>query len=208
MKKSFTNSELIVIEYLSRNGEDPVSKTINLKTRKELNMSLPVSVDTTTENLVKRVAEYMMNEKENREISKEWLKILARTLNIFLNENGLKVDENLAKAIASGKANEIYPQAKGTEKVTEMFNAWRGGVSLETPNFTEVLKEKAEKVAIILARAIDGKFGKMVLKPRVRIYWRFFTYGLLVLTFVKFILIPFSQWWEKVVNLLNALAWG
>lgn len=207
MKQTFTNSELFAIEILTRNEQDPVSEGINLKTRKMLGMALPVSVDQTPENIAKRIVEYM-SENGNCGISKEYLKVLARTLKNFLKENGLKADENLALTIANGKASEIYPWVKGSEEVTKIFQEWNNGTTPERKNVQEVVKSTAEKVVITLARAIDGKFGKKVLKPRIRVYWRFMTYGLLVLAFVKFILIPFFGWWDNVVRLLNALAWG
>lgn len=56
--------------------------------------------------------------------------------------------------------------------------------------------------------AIDGRFGKKVLKPQYRVWWRLFTYGTLFLLFARFILFPFFRWWDGVVSLLNHIIWG
>ena len=56
--------------------------------------------------------------------------------------------------------------------------------------------------------AIDGRFGKKVLKPQYRIWWRLFTYGTLFMLFVRFVLFPFFQWWNGIVSLLNHIIWG
>lgn len=56
--------------------------------------------------------------------------------------------------------------------------------------------------------AIDGRFGKKVLKPQYRVWWRLFTYGTLFMLFVRFVLFPFFQWWNGIVSLLNHIIWG
>lgn len=56
--------------------------------------------------------------------------------------------------------------------------------------------------------AIDGRFGKRVLLPQYRVWWRLFTYGTLFILFVKFVLFPFFEWWDKVIAFLNYVIWG
>lgn len=57
-------------------------------------------------------------------------------------------------------------------------------------------------------KAIDGRFGKWVLKPQYRIWWRIMTYGMLLFLFLKFIVCPFFEWWSSVVACLNHVIWG
>ena len=56
--------------------------------------------------------------------------------------------------------------------------------------------------------AIDGRFGNKVLKSHYRIYWRLFTYGTLAILFIRFVMVPFFNWWDGVVRLLNYVIWG
>lgn len=56
--------------------------------------------------------------------------------------------------------------------------------------------------------AIDGKFGRYVLKPKYRNRWRWFTYGTLTILLFKFIIIPFFEWWQGVVDYINYVRWG
>lgn len=53
--------------------------------------------------------------------------------------------------------------------------------------------------------AIDGRFGKKVLKDQYRSWWRLMTYGTLVILFVMF---PILEWWSGVVDFLNYVIWG
>ena len=57
-------------------------------------------------------------------------------------------------------------------------------------------------------KAIDGHFGNKVLKPQYRVYWRLFTYGTLAILFIRFVMVPFFNWWDVVVRLLNYVIWG
>lgn len=59
-----------------------------------------------------------------------------------------------------------------------------------------------------ILQAIDGRFGKRVLKPQYRFWWRLFNYGILFILFVKFIMFPFIDWWSKIINSLNYAIWG
>lgn len=56
--------------------------------------------------------------------------------------------------------------------------------------------------------AIDGRFGRRVLKKQYRGYWRLMTYGTLAILFIRFVMFPFFQWWDGVVNFLNYVIWG
>lgn len=56
--------------------------------------------------------------------------------------------------------------------------------------------------------AIDGRFGKKVLKDQYRSWWRLMTYGTLVILFIRFVMFPISEWWSGVVDFLNYVIWG
>lgn len=56
--------------------------------------------------------------------------------------------------------------------------------------------------------AIDGRFGKKVLKDQYRSWWRLMTYGTLVILFIRFVMFPILNWWQGVVDFLNYVIWG
>lgn len=59
-----------------------------------------------------------------------------------------------------------------------------------------------------LLQVIDGRFGNRVLKQQYRKWWRLFTYGTIFTLFVRFIMFPFFEWWDGVVDFLNYVIWG
>ena len=59
-----------------------------------------------------------------------------------------------------------------------------------------------------ILNAIDGRFGRKVLKQPYRNYWRVITYGTLFILFNMFVMVPFFKWWDKVVDFLNYVIWG
>ena len=60
---------------------------------------------------------------------------------------------------------------------------------------------------ITLAKAIDGRFGNRVLKPKYRKSWQFLTYG--ILSYLLFLLLDrFFTWWGGIVDMLNYVIWG
>lgn len=56
--------------------------------------------------------------------------------------------------------------------------------------------------------ALDGKFGGRVLKPKYRRIWRCITWGSLAVLFFIYILIPFFEFWDRVVSAINYIRWG
>lgn len=56
--------------------------------------------------------------------------------------------------------------------------------------------------------ALDGKFGRYVLKPKYRKWWRCITYGTLTILIFKYVLIPLMEIWQVVVAFLNWWRWG
>lgn len=67
---------------------------------------------------------------------------------------------------------------------------------------------KNQEIMKKILYAIDGRFGKKVLKDQYRSWWRLMTYGTLVILFIRFVLFPFFQWWDGVVSFLNYVIWG
>lgn len=55
---------------------------------------------------------------------------------------------------------------------------------------------------------LNGKFGKRVLKEPYRTYWQIMTWGTIGFLFIRFIMFPFFNWWDKVVAFLNYVIWG
>ena len=71
---------------------------------------------------------------------------------------------------------------------------------------TDIL-ESALNFLVIVAKAIDGRFGNRVLKPKFRRPWQFLTYG--ILSYLSLILIcKFFNWWSSIVDMLNYIIWG
>lgn len=61
---------------------------------------------------------------------------------------------------------------------------------------------------IKIIEVLDGKFGKRVLKPKYRRIWRCITWGSLAVLFFIYVLIPFFEFWDKVVRIINYVRWG
>lgn len=67
--------------------------------------------------------------------------------------------------------------------------------------------ESALNFLVIVAKAIDGRFGNKVLKPKFRRPWQFLTYG--ILSYFSFILLcKVFNWWSGIVDMLNYIIWG
>lgn len=62
--------------------------------------------------------------------------------------------------------------------------------------------------AVVTVEFVDGRFGRKVLKPQYRRWWRVATYGTLAVLFVRFVMCPFFAWWDKVVDFFNYVIWG
>jgi len=58
-----------------------------------------------------------------------------------------------------------------------------------------------------ILNAIDGRFGKKVLKPIYRKIWRTITYGSLIIVLI-YLFVQFMNFWDKVVDFLNYVIWG
>ena len=56
--------------------------------------------------------------------------------------------------------------------------------------------------------AIDGRFGRRVLKEQYRGHWRLMNYGTLAILFIRFVMFPILEWWQGVVDFINYIIWG
>lgn len=59
-----------------------------------------------------------------------------------------------------------------------------------------------------VANALDGKFGKRVLKRPYRIAYRVVVWTTLVWLAWTYIFVPFFEFWDIVINGLNHIIWG
>ena len=71
----------------------------------------------------------------------------------------------------------------------------------------ENFKYKALDVIDTILWALDGKFGRRVLKPKYRRIWRCITRGSLAVLFFIYILIPLFEFWDRVVDTINYIRW-
>lgn len=71
-----------------------------------------------------------------------------------------------------------------------------------------IKKLRKEPIWKRILHAIDGRFGKKVLKDQYRNWWRLMTYGTLVILFIRFVMFPILEWWQGVVDFLNYVIWG
>lgn len=69
-------------------------------------------------------------------------------------------------------------------------------------------KYKTLEVIDTILWVLDGKFGRRVLKPKYRRIWRCITWGSLAILFFVYVLIPFFEFWDKVVRITNYVHWG
>lgn len=67
---------------------------------------------------------------------------------------------------------------------------------------------KNQEIMKKILYAIDGRFGRRVLKEQYRGYWRLMTYGTLTILFISFVMFPILEWWSGVVDFLNYVIWG
>lgn len=72
----------------------------------------------------------------------------------------------------------------------------------------ENIKENIAFWIIRFFQALDGKFGRRVLKPKYRRVWRWITWGTITILFIVFVLIPFMELLDKIARIINCIRWG
>ena len=81
--------------------------------------------------------------------------------------------------------------------------------SSDNERYDNIIKKlRKEPICKRILHAIDGRFGKKVLKDQYRSWWRLMTYGTLVILFIRFVMFPILEWWSGVVDFLNYVIWG
>lgn len=210
MKQEFTNSELTLLEVMSGTADGAPAKKLNAKIRKHLGLSVHLQEDDSVENVTRCIMREVMATKGKDEVAigERWTKCLACQVKKFLQGNSFTADESLVKLLGSGNAKEFYaqyPTAKYYDELHALIDTW--WVSPMPPKRITVL-EYIWGIVLMIFHAIDGRFGKKVLKPKYRIFWRLITYSMVICLGCKFILFPLFGWWDKVVNFMNCIIWG
>lgn len=204
---NLTKSELSVLAGITENPYK--SQVVASKAMKELGYSVLMKHDNSVENFTKHIISYMgINNPEihETELTGKWLKMLAKRVNVFLKGNGLKPSEELAISLAEYKAKEFKKLHPNYKQVYQLYRGIQAFVNKEYPE-EDTLKGKVLNILIAILYAIDGRFGKRVLKPEIRKWWRVVTYGTLIVLFFIYIFIPFMDWWQGVVDYINYVRW-
>lgn len=210
MKTKFTRNELFAIEELSNRAKGQFAKDINLKVRKGLGLSLPLSEDNGVNNVTRNIAKEVLATKERDEVvlDKKWLNFLARSVKKFLNGNGFTADEALVKLLGSGNAKEFYAKYPTAKYYEELYAAIQTWLTMPVPPTRINVIDFLLSIVVAVLQFIDGRFGKIVLKRKFRICWRVVTYSLVAIFLWTFVITPFFDAWDRVVNLMNYVIWG
>ncbi len=67
---------------------------------------------------------------------------------------------------------------------------------------------KIEKAVEATWNFFNGKFGRKVLKQPYRRWWRIFWFVFNAYLVIRYIMFPFFEWWQPIVNKLNYIVWG
>lgn len=211
MKATFSKGELFTIEELSKNVENSqLAKELNIKVRKSLGLSVPLSEDNSIKNITRNIAREVMMSKERDEVvlDKKWLNFLARSVKKFLHGNGFTADETLIRLLGSGNAKEFYAKYPTAKHYEELYAAIQTWLSMPVPPARIDVVDLLFSIVVGALQFIDGRFGKRVLKPKFRLIWRIVTYSVTAVLLWKFILSPFFATWERMVSFVNYVAWG
>lgn len=210
MKTKFTKNELFVIEELSNKVDGQFAKDLNLKVRKSLGLSLPLSEDNSINNVTRNIAKEVLATKERDEVvlDKKWLNFLARSVKKFLNGNGFTADETLVKLLGSGNAKEFYAEHPTAKYYEELYAAIQTWLTMPVPPTRINIIDFLLSIVVAVLQFIDGRFGKRVLKRKFRICWRVVTYSLVMIFLWTFVITPFFDAWGRVIDFMNYVIWG
>lgn len=211
MKATFSKGELFTIEELTKNVENSqLAKELNLKVRKSLGLSVPLSEDKSIKNITRTIAREVMASKERDEVvlNKKWLNFLARHVKKFLLGNGFTADETLIRLLGSGNAKEFYAKYPTAKYYEELYAALQTWLTQPVPPTRVDVVDLLFSIVVGALQFIDGRFGKRVLKTKIRLWWRIVTYSIMAILFWKFIVSPFFEIWGRMVSFVNYVAWG
>lgn len=70
------------------------------------------------------------------------------------------------------------------------------------------MKHLSVKFIQAVANALNGKFGKRVLRQPYRNYYRVVAGFILVSLVWNYVAVPFFGWWDGVIRMFNYVIWG
>lgn len=64
------------------------------------------------------------------------------------------------------------------------------------------------KYVMVVINFLNGKFGRYRLNQPYRKVWRVITWTTVVVLAWIYIICPFFDWWQGIVNYMNYVVWG
>lgn len=64
------------------------------------------------------------------------------------------------------------------------------------------------KYVMVVINFLNGKFGRYRLNQPYRRVWRVITWTTVVVLAWIYIICPFFDWWQGIVNYMNYVIWG
>jgi hypothetical protein len=64
------------------------------------------------------------------------------------------------------------------------------------------------KYVIVVINFLNGKFGRYRLNQPYRRVWRVITWTTVVVLAWIYVICPFFDWWQGIVNYMNYVIWG
>ena len=64
------------------------------------------------------------------------------------------------------------------------------------------------KYVMVVINFLNGKFGRYRLNQPYRKVWRVITWTTVVVLAWIYIICPFFDWWQGIVNYMNYVIWG
>ena len=64
------------------------------------------------------------------------------------------------------------------------------------------------KYVMVVINFLNGKFGRYRLNQPYRRVWRVITWTTVVVLAWIYVICPFFDWWQGIVNYMNYVVWG
>ena len=64
------------------------------------------------------------------------------------------------------------------------------------------------KYVMVVINFLNGKFGRYRLNQPYRRVWRVITWTTVVVLALIYVICPFFDWWQGIVNYMNYVIWG
>ena len=64
------------------------------------------------------------------------------------------------------------------------------------------------KYVMVVINFLNGKFGRYRLNQPYRKVWRVITWTTIVVLAWIYVICPFFDWWQGIVNYMNYVIWG